>query len=162
SAYAGEDVGPGTFPLDAAAFGAPSLAAFAAATAREGCVGETVSAIVAAEQLAAATDPAVRAVLTEIAADEARHAELAWRAVAWALEVGGQDVRAAVAEVLRSASRHAPEAGDVLAPAQASARPEVLEAHGRLARRAARATVAHALDDVVRPCAARLVGTILS
>ncbi|WP_437625482.1 hypothetical protein [Sorangium sp. So ce1151] len=38
------------------------LAAVAASAAREGCVGETLAAVLAAEQLGQARDPAVRAV----------------------------------------------------------------------------------------------------
>ena len=37
----------------------------------------------------------------ELAADEGRHAALAWRTVAWALRVGGDDVRAAVTAAWR-------------------------------------------------------------
>jgi hypothetical protein len=66
-------------------------------TFREGCVGETLSVGLAAAQLRDATDPAVRAALARIVGDEARHAELAWDVLAWALEVGGPEVRAAVA-----------------------------------------------------------------
>lgn len=49
----------------------------------EGCIGETVAALEATEALATATLPAVRQVLQQVAEDEARHAALAWRFVAW-------------------------------------------------------------------------------
>jgi hypothetical protein len=49
-------------------------------------VGETVAALEAAEGAAQALDPAIRTTLAAIARDEARHAELAWDFVAWALE----------------------------------------------------------------------------
>ncbi len=68
----------------------------------EGCIGETVAAVEAAEQLAHASDPRVRAVLGRISEDETRHAELAWRFVAWALEQ--QPSLRAVAE--REFTRH--------------------------------------------------------
>ncbi len=80
-----------------------SLARLAVSTLKEGCIGETVAAVIAAEQLARATDPAVRAALAGIAADEARHAELAWRTVAWAMDTGGPAVREAVDAALRAA-----------------------------------------------------------
>jgi hypothetical protein len=134
SAYAGRDVGPSPFPLD-------------------GALGSTT--LVVAQQLEEATDPAVRAALEEIAADEARHAELAWKTVAWALEVGGDEIRGAVTEVMREAARYTPEAGDPLAP---EVRSGVLRAHGRLDRAAARVATERALEEVVRPCAARLLG----
>jgi hypothetical protein len=75
------------------------LVALAVATAREGCVGETIAAHLAAELAARATDPAVRRVLTDIAREEADHAELSWAILSWALRVGGDPVRAAVAAV---------------------------------------------------------------
>jgi hypothetical protein len=155
SAYAERDLGPGPFPIDRDSFSCPTLVEVALATAREGCIGETVSALLVVEQLARATDPAVRAALEEIAEDEARHAELAWKTVAWALEQGGEEVRLAVIEVMREAARYTPEAGDVLAP---GARAALLAAHGRLDPAAARAASERALDEVVRPCAARLLG----
>jgi hypothetical protein len=51
----------------------------------EGCVGETVAAMIAVEAGATAVDPHARAALEGIARDEARHAELAWRFVRWAV-----------------------------------------------------------------------------
>ena len=49
----------------------------------EGCVRETWAALLAAHQASHAADPRVRAVMRTIAADEARHAELAWAIDAW-------------------------------------------------------------------------------
>src|SRR6202042_477762 len=92
SAYAGEEIAPGPFPLGSEVRVGADLKSLAASTFAEGCVGETVAAVVASAQLAQATDPAVRAALAEIAADEARHAELAWRTVAWAVQTGGIEV----------------------------------------------------------------------
>lgn len=102
SAYAGETIGPGEFPFAGRAELVEDLAEFAARTLEEGCIGETLAACVAAEQLAQATDPAVREALEIIVSDEARHAELAFGAVAWALRVGGARVRAAVARACPS------------------------------------------------------------
>jgi hypothetical protein len=127
SAYAGEDIGPGAFDFGRGVAVEADLADIAVRTFLEGCAGETFGAVLAAEALAAATDPAVRAVLAVIAEDEARHAELAWRAVAWAVEAGGAPVR----EALRDA----------------------LDAHGRLDAAAVRATIERTLREVVLPCA---------
>jgi hypothetical protein len=149
SAYAGRPIAPGPFPLGGHADVSTSLPALAASAALEGCIGETVAAVQALEQLAGATDPAVRAVLARIAADEARHAELAWRTVAWALAAGGAEVRAAVETAFASAlgGRAAPEAGG------ASPDP-TLRAHGRLDTSTTAAVVQSALREVVAPCAA--------
>ncbi len=49
----------------------------------EGCVRETYGAIVAHHQASLAQDPEVAAVMTSIAADETRHAQLSWRVAEW-------------------------------------------------------------------------------
>jgi hypothetical protein len=61
-----------------------SLEAIAIENAVEGCVRETYGALVALWQARHAQDPAVAAAMTPIAADETRHAELAWEVAAWA------------------------------------------------------------------------------
>jgi hypothetical protein len=123
------------------------LADLAARVAREGCVGETLAATAAAEQLARAEDPAVRAALATIAEDEAGHAELAWRTVAWAVRTGGERCREAVRAALTEARAEA------LTLLDAPACDAVMTAHGRLGGAALRAALARALDEVVRPCA---------
>ncbi len=159
SAYAGEAVGPGPFPFPDGCGVEVSggLAALAASTLREGCIGETVAAVVASEQLARATDPAVRAALTRIAADEARHAELAWRTVAWAVATGGPEVRAAV-EPRRSTQR-ASRRPSATAARRASV-PEplaALEAHGRIGAATLATVIADAVAEVVLPAARTLL-----
>jgi hypothetical protein len=59
------------------------LEAIATENAVEGCVRETFGALVALWQARSAADPRVRATMKRIAADEARHAELAWRVAQW-------------------------------------------------------------------------------
>ncbi|HEX9296687.1 MAG TPA: ferritin-like domain-containing protein [Polyangiaceae bacterium] len=92
SAYAGQEVGPSLLPIEGA-LDASSLRDVVATTIREGCIGETIAAIEAAEALQHASDPAIRAVLSRIADDETRHAELAWRFLRWAIADGGADIR---------------------------------------------------------------------
>jgi hypothetical protein len=155
SAYRGAPVAPSVFPFGGKVTLAPDLAALAAATAIEGCVGETLSAIIASEQLAAATDPAVRRALAAIAEDEARHAELAWRTVAWAVETGGDEVRAAVEAAFEAATARLPSPPrcDPSLPAAA------LRAHGRIDGDAIRLACARAWDEVVLPCARALLAS---
>jgi hypothetical protein len=153
-AYLGAPVEPGPLPCGDALRLTPGLPELAAAAAKEGCVGETVAAILAAEQLSRATDPAVRQALAEIAADEARHAELSFRAVAWAIRVGGEAVRAAVAAVFEEAAREGVPAGGVEADPRGA-----LSAHGRLDAATARAAAARALSDVVLPSANALLAS---
>src|SRR5262249_46904528 len=90
SAYAGRIVEPAPLPIPSPLPIDGDLTAIAAESALESCVGETVAAVQAFEALARATDPAVIAVLETTVADETRHAELGWRFIAWALDVGGE------------------------------------------------------------------------
>jgi hypothetical protein len=95
SRYTGRSLGPGPLSMEGAVANV-SLTDLAAATVREGCVGETMSAVLAGERRERARDAEVRAALERIAADETRHAELAWRTVAWAIARGGDAVRESV------------------------------------------------------------------
>jgi hypothetical protein len=84
SEFAGEPLGPG--PLDVqGALETPTLPRSLATAVREGCIGETVAALEASELAEHVVDPMLRQVLERIAADERRHAELAWKFAHWAL-----------------------------------------------------------------------------
>lgn len=149
SSYRGAPVGPGRLNVGSSPHIAPDLVTLGVRAFEEGCVGETIAALVAAEQLERSTDPAVRLVLGRIASDEARHAELAWRTVAWTIREGGQ----AVADSIRSA------AASLRAP-RASAedvRPPRLERHGWLAEPARQEVFREGLRDIVLPCAGALL-----
>jgi hypothetical protein len=74
----------------------PSLEALARANAVEGCVRETFGALVGLWQATAAEDPAIRATMARICADEARHATLSWAIAAWAEARLTPDARARV------------------------------------------------------------------
>jgi hypothetical protein len=82
--YGAGAVGPGVLSVSDA-LATMSLADVAALTAEEGCVGETLGVVLAAHQLAHASDARVRSFLQRVVADETRHAELAWRFVRWAM-----------------------------------------------------------------------------
>ncbi len=84
SAYKGQRLGPSALDIDDS-LGDEQLSAIVGNTVLEGCIGETVAALEAVEGLAAVRDPAVRSVLSKVAKDEQRHAELAWKFVRWAL-----------------------------------------------------------------------------
>jgi hypothetical protein len=60
------------------------LEAIAMENAMEGCVRESYGALVALWQARHARDPAIASAMAPIAADELRHAELAWEVAAWA------------------------------------------------------------------------------
>jgi hypothetical protein len=93
STYAGHPVGPGPLELRGA-LAESSLREIFVNVIREGCVGETVAAVEAAEAVEHAVDPVVRRALARIAEDELRHAELAWRFVRWAIETRGDELGA--------------------------------------------------------------------
>ncbi|MDI1477632.1 ferritin-like domain-containing protein [Polyangium sp. y55x31] len=151
SAYAGAPVGPGTLPLPEVAL-RKTLAEIALATALEGAVNETLSALVAGEEALRATDPAVKATLMWIAEDEATHAELAWRTLAWALEAGGPEVARALEKAFSTAV--CPEPEDVAAP---GADADKLAAHGCLSAAEKRDVMRRAMADVVLPAARTLL-----
>lgn len=150
SAYTGEMVEPGHFPMGGAMNLASDLADMARSTFLEGCVGETISACIAAEQLAQADDSAVRAVLSAVVEEEARHAELAFRTVAWAIRVGGDRVRAAISEAMTGLEIESDE------HAQAIENPR-LSRHGKLGGAYLRAARTQAFREVVGPAALMLV-----
>jgi hypothetical protein len=136
------------------AMGEMSLADIAALTAEEGCVGETLGAALAAEQLAVTTDPATIGILRRIAADEARHAELAWRFVKWAAMTGGEEVERAIVRGVERAV-----AGTLAAELRTydGIDLDVLHAHGKLTCHEARAVVLRTIEEVVRPCLAAVL-----
>ena len=149
SAFGGAAVSPGAFPFPPFAI-RTDLVSFARAVAVEGCIGETLAALVAAERAAEATEPRVSAALASIAEDEARHAELAWRTIAWALSVGGADVAEVVFTALAEATRL------VSAVPRTLSAPSELRSFGVIGARATNALLAAGIADVVEPCARSL------
>lgn len=155
SRYAGRHLGPGPLATEGSVT-TVSLAEAAARAAREGCVGETLAALIANEQLEGAKDESVVAALSRIAEDEARHAELAWRFVTWAVETGGDPVRRAVRRAFDGALAELRRAAPVGEP---NADLATLRAHGRLGAGQQRASELTLLAEVIEPCVARLLAT---
>ncbi|MCY1065409.1 hypothetical protein OV090_11585 [Nannocystis sp. RBIL2] len=148
SAYAGAPVGPGPLAVADALAETGDVASVLTAVIVEGCVGETLAAAELAEAARRCVDPAVAARLSSLAADEQRHAVLAWRTVQWVLARGDDRLRgiAAAAFTVR------PQAADPdLLPAA------LLRRHGRLPARAREALRADCLRSVIAPCAAALL-----
>jgi hypothetical protein len=156
SAYLRDPVGPGPLAEAREFAGAATLADLAAAAVREGCFGETLAAVVASAQLAAATDPAVREVLAIVAEEESRHAELSFRVVAWAVSRGDDDVRSAVHHAFLESleeARHAAAEARSGAPSPAPVR-----AHGRLSTAEVLTERLRAAEEVVVPAMEHLLG----
>jgi hypothetical protein len=130
-----------------------SLIEIAALAAEEGCVGETLGAILAREQLALAKDPAVIAALTKIAADEERHADLAWRFVSWAVQQGGAPV---LEEVTRRIERACASTLAMEIQSYDGIDLDAWHAHGRVTCAEARAVAERAIRDIIEPCVLQL------
>jgi hypothetical protein len=146
--YLGDDVGPG--PLEIGSGGeATSLVDVTIEAVIAGCVGETLAALQAEAQLGAATDPTVRGTLELIARDEARHAELAWQFVKWAIDEHGEPaVAAARGAFARAEARLAAERASAVDELDVRA----LHAHGRLTPAERLAAHRRAFREVVAPC----------
>ena len=127
-------------PLPALAPRPTSLATLARNTFVEGCIGETIAALVAQRAAHAATDPQTRATLETIAEDEARHAALAWRTVAWALGEDPVGVTAALRDL-----------PDPTPPAEPETTAPDLSDWGRLGPQQRRAAASQARRDIVQP-----------
>ncbi|HND28597.1 MAG TPA: ferritin-like domain-containing protein [Myxococcota bacterium] len=148
SRYGAAPVGPADFPLPSALELHRDLRSLALATVTEGCIGETLAAMLAAEAAQKADDPAVRRTLLLIHKEEERHAALAWRVLAWALEQGDDALRAEVADLFAQAK---------LAPRPERRTDPDLIAHGALDSHTENLLCAQGMREVILPCAAALL-----
>jgi hypothetical protein len=143
--YGGRAIGPGPLAVDGS-LRAPTLPELAAAAAREGCVWETAAALEASVIATQARDPVLAVLLRGIADDEARHAELAWDLVRWAVQSGGEPVRQAVIAALDDAVA-ALQAGELS--------PVIPDGHGTLTGVPQQALRRHAATVVIALARAR-------
>lgn len=150
------DVGPGELDMSGA-LDSTDLEAVVLGTIAEGCIGETVAAIEAAEACAHCEDGAARAVLERIARDETEHAELAWRFVAWALEVGPVGLRARARAAFAAATEHSAPA--LSAP---TALDHELARHGLIGGSLRADLRSRVLREVIAPCARALLDSAAS
>ncbi len=150
STFAGQPLAPGALP-QAVQGSARDLVELAVSTAREACIGETLSVVLAAEQLRRATDPAVRKALAGIIQDETRHAGLGWDTLRWLLEIC-PEAREPVAEVFAHAADHLPSTAPFARGGDHT------EAHGLPAAERLQAALTAGLERVVMPAARELLG----
>ena len=151
SAFAGEALGPGELPLEGDALGPLDLPSVIGATVIEGCVGETLAAMAAAEAAEGLGEGPLRRAMAEIAADEARHAALAWRTARWGVLRGGEPVRKAAEEQLEAARLTASR------PAPADPTIPALAAWGRIGEARRQALAAEAWTGVLWEAARALL-----
>jgi hypothetical protein len=143
SAYASSAIGPSALAV-AGSLDQRDLREIVMTTVLEGCVGETVAAMEAAEALAHAGDHAVRSALTRIAADELRHAALAYRFVAWARSRYGSVVDGYVTDAFAVAFTSTPAA-------EATTEADAVPAHGLLSAQHRAELRALVLAELVAP-----------
>lgn len=153
SAYGGRAFSPTALDIERALEDPCDLLAIARSVAEEGCVAETVSALLIAAARDAARDPVVKEALTVIADQEIEHALLAWRFLRWAMAHGGNAVTHAVQEIFARAEAHV-GIGPVI---EHRGDPRAMRAHGYLPPGERRAIARDALRRVVAPAARALV-----
>ena len=138
----GRAVGPA--PLHTPVSPAVTLASLARESFRDGCYGESVAVMLAHAAHDVTTDTTLRAAYARIAEDEQRHAELAYRIVAWAVssDAAARDTVAAERAAL-AATLAEPVAGDHDA---------ALLDCGVLSELAERGVRDRTVRDVVLPC----------
>ena len=124
----------------------------AVGTVEEGCVGETIAALEAQAAAELARDEVVRNVQLRIYEDESRHAELAWRFIRWAVQIGGAPVREAVRDAFeRTLARF--ECSSALE----GIHEHRLEAHGILSERRKHTLRTQIMAELIRPTLAQLL-----
>jgi hypothetical protein len=159
SAYAERAVGPGPLAVDGA-LERRSHAEILQAALLEACVGETIAAAEASVSGEHAQDPEVRAVFERIARDEARHAELGWAFIRWALERADGSTARGIVNTLTAAID-----ATRLSARVALARPErhdpALLAHGVLSPWLRADARLAAVEELLVPCVKALTATML-
>jgi hypothetical protein len=114
------------------------------------CVAETYATVLLGTVRDQATDPVVRAVLTNIYADEVTHARIGWAYLAHCLEVGGDGERQAASEMVPIAIRGA---ANVVGGPRPSEQPvdEVLRGHGLMPSSEERGLFDKSIKEVLLP-----------
>jgi len=152
SVYAGYSVGPGMLDVAGATEGSSNAIRVAEKLASEGCIAESISALQLAIAAERAADPILRRQLLAVAEEELRHAELAWRALAWMLRNGDDRMRQSIATVFANAVDFVPRATSVADGLPA----EALRASGRLTFEERNELAERALASIVAPAVERL------
>ena len=151
----GSPLGPGPLPLQGDVIGELSLLRVCEETAVDGCIEESLAAAEAHAAGSEARDPAIVAALAIIERDEARHAELAWGVVGWALSFGDPAVATGVRrafEVALDGVQAAAECGDPRGE-------EGYGGHGQLPTSQRLRVRARTAQEVLRPAVEELFAT---
>lgn len=108
SAYAGRPLGPGPLQITDC-LAAVWFEEIVDLVLEEGCFGETRAAFEAQRDADDARDPVIQQAYSQIARDETRHAELAFKFVGWALQ---QDYAATRARIVTALAQRDTSAGE--------------------------------------------------
>ena len=152
SRYGRSEIGPGPLPITGVTLGG-GLLEVALRALVEGCVGETIAAITAQRTLETTREPQARQALEVIARDEAAHAELAFRFVAWAAH--DRDVREQLSRALPEVMRRALPG---LNPPASTVDDAMLLEHGQSSAALRYAAAREAVEQVIAPCLGALLG----
>ena len=152
SAYGRCPVGPSEIDVTGALDGSADAIDIAERLASEGCIAESISALQLQVAASRAEDPQVRARLLAVAEEELRHAELAWRALAWMLRRGDDRMRQSIATVFANATDFVPKATSAADELAA----DVLHRAGRLTFDERNMLAERALGSIVAPAVDRL------
>ena len=142
SEYAGAPVGPGALDLSGVTTDTDLIGALRGLIL-EACVGETLGVAEAIAAADDATDPALEAVMRQIAEDETRHSALAWKTLKWMLDANPA-LRPVAADAFEEAIASYLDA-DLTGPVG-------LDAHGVLSPERRHEIRREALDQIVLPC----------
>lgn len=123
-----------------------SLEAMALENAEEGCVRESLGALMAGWQARTAADAEVREAMVPIAQEELRHAELSWAIDAWASRQLGEAGSARLHEARLEALRHLERDVEASLPSE-----ELVVRAGIPSREAARMLLGGLAEVVQRP-----------
>ncbi|MFO0675350.1 MAG: ferritin-like domain-containing protein [Polyangiaceae bacterium] len=154
--FRGTPVGPSSLDVSGVVL-ATSVENVVHAAVVEGCIGETIAALAAERALSFVKDPDTRRVLEIVARDEARHAELAWRFVAWVFARGGDSVTLAARDAFDAEARRI--ARGSMPVADGDVDPDAWHAMGRLGREELDDVARRAIVDVIGPCVSALLAS---
>ncbi len=156
SRYGQKAVGPGPLNVEGA-LGAGDWESIVLMAVHEGCIGETAAALEATEAAEHCIDAPTRQVLEQIAREEAQHAELAWRFVAWALTRSPSALTERVRRAFQAALTPSPVGGATSTHPSASTRALLRErqllAFGVVGPQKRSELRQHALREAILPCA---------
>ena len=149
SIFSGASVGPGSF-AEAASSGQLSIEEMMLGVVIDGCINETIAASIAQVESELARDAALSAVLADLAADERRHSALSWKALRWLLSEHP--------DKLEDVHRWFDQGLEAQWKKEESSH-EWTHSWGRLSGQEKQSVVRQTIQEVIGPCAKKLLLT---